>query len=165
MTSKRTFFALLLLPLLAALSLYLNTFAFADSSWSPSEPRVNLTHVFEGEINRRGKPTGFHSRHKGQDPTHARIVRIKSKPNRYGVYTADVEIRDGNRWKRKFSSFFPDDMNRRDVLAAILNAYRHSKNKRAQPWRGPSGKGFQIQGYTLSDGSINTAFPVYVRDK
>ena len=52
---------------------------------------VNVTHIFAGEINKRGKPTGFHSRPGGQDPATARLVRIVDRPNRAGVYTAEVE--------------------------------------------------------------------------
>lgn len=132
--------------------------------WSQTSPAVNQWHIFDGEINHKGKPVGFHSRPAGQNPSNARVKHIKSKANRAGVYTANIEIRDGNRWLHKFSSFFPDSMSQQEVLAAVLHAYKNSKNPRAQPWRGPSGHQFQIQGYTLSKGDINTAFPVYVRD-
>ncbi len=53
--------------------------------WSDTDPQINLWHVFEGEINRKGKPVGFHSRPGGQDPANARVVSVKSKPNRAGV--------------------------------------------------------------------------------
>lgn len=132
--------------------------------WSNTSPAVNQWHVFEGEINRKGKPVGFHSRPGGRDPANARVVKVKSKANRAGIYTATIEVRDGNRWLQKFSSFFPDTMNKKEVLAAVVHAYKNSKNPKAQPWRGPSGHQFQIEGYTLSKGDINTAFPIYVRD-
>jgi hypothetical protein len=135
----------------------------ADQKWSKTTPKVNLQHVFHGEINRHGKPVGFHSRPKGQDPAGARLVSVKSEPNRMGVYTATIEIRDGSQWKEKFSSFFPDNMDQHEVVDAILNAYKDSRDRDRQPWRGPSGRGFDIQGYTLSRGDINTAFPVYER--
>ena len=120
-----------------------------------------MHHVFEGEINRQGKAVGFHSRPGGQDPATARLVKMKDGPNRAGVYTAIIEVRDGSQWKEKFSSFFPDSMSADQVTKAILNAYNKSSNNKKQPWRGPSGHGFDIQGYTLSKGDINTAFPVY----
>jgi len=134
----------------------------SGEKWSSTNPEINLWHVFEGEINRRGKPVGYHSRPNGQDAPNARIKSIKSKPNRHGVYTANIEIRDGNQWKGKFSSFFPDAMSQDQVVDAIINAYSKSKNPKKQPWSGPSGHGFQIQGYTSSQGGINTAFPIYV---
>ncbi len=136
----------------------------SGKKWSNTSPAVNLHHVFEGEINRKGKPVGYHSRPGGRDADSARIVNVRDKPNRAGVYTANIEIRDGNQWKQKFSSFFPDSMSQQQVLDAIVKAYNSSSNKKKQPWQGPSGLGFDIQGYTLSKGDINTAFPVYRRD-
>jgi len=129
--------------------------------WSSTNPEINLWHVFYGEINRKGKPTGFHSRPGGNDPANARVVSVKDRPNRAGVYTANIEVRDGNQWKRKFSSFFPDNLSQQEVVDIIVYAYNNSKNPNKQPWSGPSGLGFQVQGYTSSRGGINTAFPVY----
>jgi len=141
-----------------------NTHASASGEkWSDTNPNVNLWHIFDGEINRRGKPVGFHSRPNGKDPETARIRSIRDGPNRAGVYTASIEIRDGNQWKEKFSSFFPDSMSKDDVLNAVLNAYNNSKDPNAQPFEGPSGLGFKIQGYTSNRGGINTAFPIFVR--
>ena len=133
--------------------------------WSDTNPQINLWHVFEGEINRKGKPVGFHSRPGGNDPDNARLVSVKSKPNRAGVYTASIEIRDGSQWKEKFSSFFPDTLSRQQVIDIILHAYKNSKNPKKQPWTGPSGAGYSVQGYTSSRGGINTAFPVFVKNQ
>jgi len=135
-----------------------------SAQWSNTRPAVNQWHIFDGEINRKGKPVGFHSRPGGRDPATARVVKVKSRPNRAGVYTATIEVKDGQRWLQKFSSFFPDNMSEQEVIDAVLHAYENSNNPKAQPWRGPSGHQFQIEGYTLSKGDINTAFPVYVRD-
>jgi len=131
--------------------------------WTDTNPNINLWHVFEGEINRRGKPVGFHSRPGGQDPANARVRSVKNSPNSAGVYTASIEIRDGDQWKEKFSSFFPDSMSQDDVISAVLNAYNNSSDPQAQPFEGPSGLGFSIQGYTSNSGGINTAFPIYVQ--
>lgn len=133
----------------------------ASKQWSDTKPAVNLEHVFEGEINRSGKPVGFHSRPNGEDPPNAKVVRMQSKPNRAGVYTATIAIRDGRQWKEKFSTFFPDRMSQDEVTDVILSAYKNRQDKRKQPWTGPSGLGFNIQGYTLSGGDINTAYPVF----
>lgn len=132
------------------------------AQWSDTDPNINLWHVFEGEINRSGKPVGYHSRPGGNDPGNARVVSVRDQPNRAGVYTATIEVRDGNVWKDKFSSFFPDAMSRDQVIEAILNAYSNSSDPNAQPFEGPSGLGFTIQGYTSNRGGINTAFPVFV---
>lgn len=131
--------------------------------WSKTTPNINQWHIFKGEINRSGKPVGFHSRPGGTDPANARLRSIRDKPNRAGVYTASIEIRDNQQWKEKFSSFFPDALSRNDVLNAVLHAYKNSNDPKAQPFEGPSGLGFAIQGYTSGRGGINTAFPIYVR--
>ena len=133
--------------------------------WSQTDPNINQWHIFAGEINRSGKPVGFHSRPGGQDPATARLKSVGDKPNRAGVYTATIEIRDGNQWKSKFSSFFPDSLSRDEVMQAVVNAYANSNNPDAQPFEGPSGLGFSIQGYTSDRGGINTAFPIYVKSQ
>ena len=136
----------------------------ADREWSDTDPAINLEHVFEGQINRRGKPIGFHSRPGGADPDGARVARVVEKPNGLGVYIAEVEIRNGSgRWLRKTSTFFPDDMSRDEVVAAILNAWEERRDLGDDKFQGPSGKGFTIEGYTLDDGGINTAHPIYKR--
>ncbi len=134
----------------------------SGQKWSDTSPNINLHHVFEGEINRRNAPTGFHSRPGGKDPQNARVVAIRDKPNRHGVYTATIAVRDGGQWKEKFSSFFPDNLSRDEVINVILNAYNKG-DKNVPKWEGPSGLGFQVQGYTSNSGGINTAFPVHVR--
>ena len=57
-----------------------------DSEWSDTDPAINLEHVFAGQINRRGKPVGFHSRPGGKNPAGARVTRRVSGPNALGVY-------------------------------------------------------------------------------
>ena len=134
--------------------------------WSRTSPAINLEHIFLGEINKRGKPTGFHSRPGGKDPKSARIARIMSRPNKAGVYTARVEVYDksDSKWREKFSTMFPDELVADDVVKAISNAYSKRNKSEKQPWSGPSGFGFPIQGYVLDNGKINTAFPVFIKD-
>ena len=136
--------------------------ARTDEEWSRTSPPVNVTHIFEGEINRRGKPTGFHSRPGGRDPQNARLVRIVDRPNRAGVYTADVEIRSGSQWLGKRSTLYPDRLDREAVIMAVLNAFQHRAGN-GEKFRGPSGQGFTIEGY-YQNGRINTAYPIYTRD-
>lgn len=128
---------------------------------SDTRPPVNLTHIFEGEINRKGRPVGFHARPGGRNPAGARVSRVLDRPNRQGVYTAEVEIRahDGD-WLKKRSTFFPDRMSREEVVAAILNAYRRRTTGGAEKFRGPSGLGFTIEGW-YQNGRINTAYPIF----
>jgi len=132
-----------------------------DEEWSRTSPPVNMTHIFEGEINRRGKPVGFHSRPGGQDPGNARVTRIVERPNRAGVYTAEVEIRSNSGWLAKRSTLYPDRMDREAVIRAVLNAF-HDRTGNGEKFRGPSGQGFTIEGY-FQGGRINTAYPIYTR--
>jgi len=136
--------------------------ARVDEEWSRTSPPVNGTHIFEGEINKRGKPTGFHSRPGGRDPESARVARITDRPNRAGVYTAEVEIRSGAQWLSKRSTFYPDRLDREAVITAVLNAFQH-RSGNGERFRGPSGQGFTIEGY-FQNGRINTAYPIYTRD-
>lgn len=160
---KRSFVFLLAAILLALLPL--SGEGRSRSRWSRTSPAVNETHIFEGEVNKRGKPVGFHSRPRGRDPQGARVARIVDRPNRRGVYTAEVEIKNGEgRWLRKRSTFFPDGMDRAAVIAAVLSAYQGRTTGNADKFRGPSGKGFTIEGWLLDDGRINTAYPVYTND-
>jgi EndoU nuclease-like protein len=131
--------------------------------WSRTSPPVNATHIFEGEINKRGKPVGFHSRPGGRDPQGARLVRIVERPNRAGVYTAEVEIRSGSDWLDKRSTFYPDRLDRAAVIQAVLHAFAERTTGSSERFRGPSGRGFTIEGY-YQNGRINTAYPIYTRD-
>lgn len=129
--------------------------------WSDTRPAINETHIFEGDINRKGRPTGFHSRPGGKNPSGARVVRVVDGPNRHGVYVAEVEVRNGSgRWLKKRSTFFPDKMSRAQVIQAILHAYRNRTSGQSEQFRGPSGLGFTVEGWTLR-GDINTAYPIY----
>ena len=131
--------------------------------WSRTSPPVNLSHIFEGQINKRGKPVGFHSRPAGRNPGDARVVRVVDRPNRAGVYTAEVEIRSGGPWLGKRSTFYPDRMDRAAVVAAILNAFVNRERGGGEKFRGPSGRGFTIEGY-YQNGRINTAYPIFTRN-
>ena len=132
--------------------------------WSDTDPAINLHHIFEGEINRRGKPVGFHSRPGGEAPSRARVTRIVDGPNDEGVYIADVEIQTrSGRWQGKRSTFFPDEMGRDEVVQAILHAWEDGKKFNDGRFRGDSGEGFTIEGRTLEDGRINTAYPILER--
>lgn len=129
--------------------------------WSDTEPAINQVHIFEGEINRRNKPVGFHSRPGGNDPEGARLVQIVDGPNETGVYIAEVEVRgDSGRWKKKRSTFYPDRLTREQVIAAVLHAWNERETLPQGKFRGPSGEGFTIEGFTL-DKRINTAYPIY----
>jgi Bacterial EndoU nuclease len=133
------------------------------AQWSATDPPINETHLFSGEINKRGRPVGFHARPAGRDPANARVVKIDREPNRFGVYEARVEIRKSffDKWLSKRSTMFPDTLSRQMVIEAVLNAYRNRTTEGATKFRGPSGLGFTVEGYLLPDGRINTAYPIF----
>ena len=136
----------------------------ADAAqWSATDPPINETHAFNGEINKRGRPVGFHARPAGKDPANAGVIKIERGPNRFGVYEARVEIRESffHKWLTKRSTMFPDTMSRQAVIDAILHAYRNRATGDSLKFRGPSGLGFTIEGYLLQDGRINTAYPIF----
>jgi len=159
----------------AAFLLCLVTCEVWAADWSKTNPPLNLTHIFEGEINNRGKAVGFHARPQGQDPKDAQVMRLISGPNAVGVYTAEIEIYDPeeDRWRQKsFSSFFPDQLSRQQIQSLILNAYQSGKTNKRGKWRGKSGFGFNVEGWLCPkggtricpDGAINTAYPIYKKD-
>lgn len=127
--------------------------------WSDTRPSINLTHIFAGEINRRGRPVGFHSRPEGADPSGSGMVRLIDRPNHAGVYTAVVWI--GRRDWTKFSTFYPDRLTRPMVIKAILSAFRRGRRHGVR-FSGPSGYGFTVEGY-VQNGRISTAYPLYSR--
>jgi hypothetical protein len=135
------------------------TLDYRTRVWSDTRPAINLTHIFAGEINRRGKAVGFHARPGGVDPQGSGVARVVDRPNRLGVYTAVVWI--GRRNRTKFSTLYPDRLTRPLVIRAILAAFR-SGQRRGERFRGPSGLGFTIEGY-IQNGRISTAYPIYSR--
>ncbi|WP_169568959.1 EndoU domain-containing protein [Sneathiella limimaris] len=151
--------------------LFTALFQFAASAqeaprWSDTHPQINLTHIFEGEINKRGKATGFHHVSNPEEPQKARIQKILSGPNRLGIYTAIVEIFGpaDKLWKSKFSSMFPNDVSKPTIVGLILKAFQDSEKRNAGKWRGKSGAGYFIEGYLLPNGKIVTAYPIYEAD-
>ena len=54
-------------------------------------------------------------------------------------------------------------MDRAAVIQAILHAFAKRTTGRAEKFRGPSGRGFTIEGY-FQNGRINTAYPIYTRN-
>lgn len=89
--------------------------------WSRSDPQVNLSHIFCGEIGRNGDPKGFHSRAAGL-PTGA-VDRVEETAHRGDeIYDATVIFSNG---RRKRSTFYPDDCSAEAILRSILYAYRN----------------------------------------
>jgi hypothetical protein len=128
---------------------------------------INTTHIFQGEINRKGLAVGYHHRPNGKDSDKARMVKLTGLPNSQGVYIGRVEIRNpaNGQWVSKMSSstFFPDRWSQTQVLAEIQGAFA-SANKTKEPWQGTSPSGLKIEGYyNKTTNTITTAYPIYRR--
>ncbi len=128
---------------------------------------INKTHIFHGEINRRGLAVGYHHRPNGKDSSNARMVKLTGLPNRQGIYIGRVEIRNpaNGQWVSKLSSstFFPDQWTQVQVLSEIQSAFT-SANKSKEPWQGTSPSGLKIEGYySKATNTITTAYPIYRR--
>lgn len=94
------------------------------SHWSSTRPAVNQTHIFCGEWNsQKQRPSGFHSRPKGQNPNTVAKFTMTQSPNSQGIY--------GGRWnyigqsKDKFSTMFPDNCTQTQVINSIVYAATH----------------------------------------
>ncbi|MGN9865382.1 T7SS effector LXG polymorphic toxin [Bacillus swezeyi] len=118
----------------------------------------SMKHIYHGEINRRGKAVGYHH----ESMMGGKIIPgTETKPDKNGVYRAKVKI-DGVIKKAK-SSFFPKEWDRADVLKAINEAYQSRKQIGENKYVGKSSSGIDIEMYLNKDGSIATAYPLYIK--
>lgn len=131
--------------------------------WSQTRPPINLTHVFCGEVNRRGRPVGYHALAGERTPGEAEIVERRPAAGPDAPYEAQICVQpdEGGRPRCKRSTLFPDDWSQDEVVAAILQAWRdRTRLSRAGQWCGPSGRGFTVAGWLLPGReAINTAYP------
>jgi hypothetical protein len=142
---------------------------------------VNLSHVFEGEINASGRAVGFHHLGDGTlSAGKARVDRIVTAPDINGFYKAEISVFDSrsNTWIPKtlrngtpgFSTMWPNEWKPQEVFDEIYSAFANARvgSIPGQPsnyWEGISARGFKIGGYltgarTLNPGDLNTAFPI-----
>ncbi len=131
--------------------------------WTSTEPPINLAHIAYGEINRHGEAVGYHHRPNGVDPPGARVRQIVQPPDASGVYRARVALRDpaSGEWidKKAPSTFFPDAMSDKEVVDAVLGAFRDGRRRGDGQFVGGSGRGFAIEGW-YQNGRINSAYPL-----
>jgi len=135
---------------------------------SKTKPKIDVKHLFHGEINKNGNAVGFHHRGSIGYEGKARVTRITNPKNSQGVYKGTVDILDSSTgtWIQKGpkSSFFPDEWSRGKVLSEVRGAYNSSSSvagKSSNYWQGVSPSGVRIGGYLDSSGDIKTAFPIY----
>ena len=145
-------------------------------NWSSTNPPVNQTHIFCGEWS-RNRPKGFHSRPGGLTPNTVENFKITQSANNQGIYGGTWNY-SGHSSQTKFSTMFPDSCTQTQVLNSIIYAatYQQSCPSNAPRWacgpNAPSAKAenycksnnnnslFTIAGAFLTDGKINTAFPL-----
>ncbi|WP_147376736.1 DUF6861 domain-containing protein [Noviherbaspirillum saxi] len=129
----------------------------------PCSPQINLKHIFHGETNRRGRPTGFH--HEGSiGHVDNAIVTQRGPANKHGVYEANVGVFNPATgiYQIKTSTMFPNTWSRAQTLTEIRSAYQDAVTKGAidgRSFKGRSTSGVKMEGYLDTSGKINTAFP------
>ncbi len=146
---------------------------------TPTGRYINHTHIFCGELNRRGRLVGFHSRPQGENPSTVLDFNITQPANRQGIYAGRWTY-SGTTRDNKFSTLFPDHCSEQQVIHSI--AYAEAQRVACPAgaphwaWCGPNrpadaehdsrfcqakdGSSYMIAGASLTDGRINTAFPL-----
>ena len=144
---------------------WVDPYGLAPCKKKVANPRINMEHIFQGEINSKGQATGFHHEGSIGHSGKARIIQVVQGPNLRGVYRGKVEIFNTKtaQWVQKSvpSTFYPKTWSRSKVISEIKSAYKNGciiGNK----FSGVSNSGITIEGYVNQKGyDINTAYPKY----
>ena len=144
---------------------WIDPYGLAPCKKKVANPRINMEHIFQGEINSKGQATGFHHEGSIGHSGKARIIQVVQGPNLRGVYRGKVEIFNTKTaiWVQKSvpSTFYPKTWSRSKVISEIKSAYKNGciiGNK----FSGVSNSGVIIEGYVNQKGyDINTAYPKY----
>lgn len=148
--------------------------AAPNFNWSATNPPVNVRHIFCGEFNAQGQPTGLHST--AIVNTSAIILGVNNPVNLgNGVFNATVSFTNNGVQSQKLSTFFPLTCSQAQITTSIVYAANNQTGP-AQPWGvlGPSAPlnggnayclGSNGQPLTIRMGlinnntQVNTAFP------
>ena len=122
----------------------------------------SLIHIFEGDINRKGRAGGYH--YDMVEGTSGSIIEGTKSPalNDAGVYEAKVKVngtlKKANGGK---STFFPDHMSPQEVVDTINEAYSNKIYQEGSRgvYIGNSKEGIKIKMFLTDDGKIITAYP------
>ena len=119
-----------------------------------------LEHIFKGNINGKGKATGYH--YEGYEDSLGKVIPgTCSEPDDLGVYKAKVEVdgivKSGN---KGYSTFFPKDMSPQEIVDSINEAYDDRIDLGGDLFEGEASNGLIIQMY-LDDEKITTAYPIF----
>ncbi|AQR91907.1 EndoU domain-containing protein [Clostridium saccharobutylicum] len=121
-----------------------------------------LEHILEGELNARSKAVGFH--YEGMPTAKGNIIPgTESVPNKFGVYTAKVEVNGVPKTANGgISSFYPKTWNAQDMVDEINQAYNNRAFKSGNEFYGYASTGLKIKMYIDSNtNKIISAFPDY----
>lgn len=121
----------------------------------------SLKHILEGEINRRGEATGYHSEF--LENTHGKIIPgTDRRINDYGAYKAQVEV-DGipKAANGGYSTFFPKDWHPQQIVDNINEAYSNKIHMGGNTniYDGVGIDGLPIRLFLDGNGKIISAFP------
>ena len=120
----------------------------------------SLIHIFEGDINRKGRAGGYH--YDMVEGTSGSIIEGTKSPalNDAGVYEAKVKVKEtlkkANGGK---STFFPDHMSPQEIVDTINEAYSNMELIEGSRYSGTSRNGIDIEIILNSEGKIITAYP------
>jgi hypothetical protein len=147
----------------------------AKTESPPSDVKINLEHILNGGLNRRGELVGMH--HLPSAPKELLVdhlrCRVEIKQTSPGgpddVVQAQVRLIDpqtGRVVREKFSTLYPASWTTAEITRAIEEAYADAeRNQRVEAdghFDGHAKSGIRIDGYlTRDEKMINTAFPVY----
>lgn len=128
----------------------------------------SLIHIFEGDINRKGRAGGYH--YDMVEGTSGSIIEGTKGPvlNDAGIYEAKVEVngtpKKANGGK---STFFPDSMSTQEVVDSINEAYSNKIYQEGSRgvYIGNSKEGIKIKMFLTDDGKIITAYPTVSEQK
>jgi len=118
-----------------------------------------LKHIFEGDVNARGRAVGYH--YQGLPDTPGDIVPgTATSPNAYGVYQAQVTVNGIPKTANGgYSTFFPLEMSPQAVVDSINEAYNSATLVSGNTYIGPTSAGFNVLMYLTQGGKIISAFP------
>lgn len=115
------------------------------------ENNFDMSHVLAGEVNAKGKATGYHAEFAADGQ--ARIepgADITFNAN--GTYEAPVQVWDARsgRWVDKFaeSTFFPPSWSKARIEYEVSEAFKDRQMVSATKWQGTSPSGLKIEGFT-----------------
>ncbi|WP_226671325.1 polymorphic toxin-type HINT domain-containing protein [Metabacillus litoralis] len=111
-----------------------------------------IEHIFHGRTD-GVKVSGYHHKNINSPYTLSNV----SSPNQFGVYKARVTFNG----QSKFSTFFPENWNRTDVLNAIKEAKTNVTVSGPGWYEGTTPSGMKIRMWINNNGLIDTAFPIY----